>query len=169
MKNIVLTGFMGTGKTVVGKELSGILNMELVDIDAEIENLQKMKIRDIFENLGERHFRDLETEMIKKVSRRGNIIISTGGGAVLREDNMNALRENGDIFCLAASPETIFRRTSGSEERPLLNVENPVSRIKELLNFRMPFYEKAGTIIDTEEKTPLQIAEEIAELTGCRK
>jgi shikimate kinase len=167
MKNIVLTGFMGTGKTAVGKELSRLLNMKLVDIDTEIEKNERMTINDIFENFGEKHFREIETEMIKKLSRQSNLIISTGGGAVLREDNMSPLRENGIVFCLSACPETVLKRTSGSDERPLLKVEDPIARIGELLKLRAPFYEKAGIMVDTEGKTPLQIAEEIIETLKC--
>ncbi len=85
--------------------------MTLVDIDAEIEKSQKMKINDIFRIYGEQYFRDIETDMIKKLSREKNIIISTGGGAVLRDENMEALKENGIIFCLNASTETIMERT----------------------------------------------------------
>jgi shikimate kinase len=169
MKNIVLTGFMGTGKTEVGKELSRILAMRLVDVDSEIEKGEGMKINDIFSRFGEEYFRDIETEMIKKISRERNLIISTGGGAVLREENMEALRENGIVFCLNAKPETILKRTSLSGNRPLLKVDNPRGKVEELLGYRRPFYEKAGIMIDTEEKTPLQIAEEIAEVYRCRK
>jgi shikimate kinase len=92
-----------------------------------------------------------------------NIIISTGGGAVLKQENLDVLREKGIIVCLLATPETILRRTSHNSNRPLLQVEDPSGKIKELLNFRKPFYEKADIMIDTEGKTPIQIAEEIIE------
>lgn len=169
MKNIVLTGFMGAGKTAVGRELSRLLKMRLVDVDSEIEGSRKMKITDIFRNFGEPYFRDIETEMIKKLARAENTVISTGGGAVLREENMAALRETGVIFCLFADPETIIARTSGSNDRPLLNVEDPLARIRELLSLRMPFYERAGTMIDTNGKTPLEVAKEIVEIFRCTK
>ncbi|MEW6675619.1 MAG: shikimate kinase [Nitrospirota bacterium] len=171
MKNIILTGFMGTGKTAVGRELSRLLNMKLIDIDTEIEKSQKMTINEIFRQFGEPRFREIETEMIKKLSDNNNIIISAGGGVVLRQENMDALRKNGIIICLMATPETILKRTSHNSDRPLLQVENPLERIKELLNFRRPFYEKADIMIDTEDKTPLQIAEEIIDkirLKGSR-
>ncbi len=169
MKNIVLTGFMGTGKTAVGRELARLLSMQLVDVDAEIENDRKMTINDIFQEFGEKYFRDVETRVIKKFAAGDNLIISTGGGAVLREENMQALRENGIVFCLDARPETILERTGRSEDRPLLRTEDPLAKIKELLGFRRPFYEGAGTLIDTEGKTPLQIAEEIAEAVRCKR
>ena len=169
MKNIVLTGFMGTGKTTIGKELSKLLNMRLVDIDAEIEKAQKMKINDIFRIYGEQYFRDVETDMIKKLSSEKKIIISTGGGAVLRDENMEALKENGIIFCLNASTETIMERTARSEDRPLLKVENPKEKISEMLSLRRPFYEKAGNMIETDCKTPLEIVAEIIGIIRCRK
>ncbi|MEW6002010.1 MAG: shikimate kinase [Nitrospirota bacterium] len=161
MRNIVLTGFMGTGKTAVGRELSRHLKMRLIDVDVEIEKSQGMTINEIFRRFGESRFREIETEVIKKVSKNKNIIISTGGGAVLKEENMDILRKNGVIICLMATPETILKRTGHNSDRPLLQVENPLQRIRELLNFRKPFYEKADIIIDTEDRSPRQIAKEI--------
>jgi len=161
MKNIILTGFMGTGKTAVGREIARILQMNLIDIDAEIEKSEKMTINSIFEQFGETRFREIETEMIKKKSGMKNVVISTGGGAVLKQENMKMLRENGVIVCLRAAPETILRRTGSSEDRPLLKVDDPLQKIHDLMNAREPFYEKADIMIDTEDKTPLQIAEEI--------
>ena len=161
MKNIILTGFMGTGKTAVGRKLSMFLKMELIDVDTEIEKSQQMTINEIFRQFGEPRFREIETEMIQKLSERKDVIISTGGGAVLKQKNMDALRKQGIIICLMASPQTILKRTSHNSNRPLLKVEDPFEKIKELLNFRKPFYEKADILIDTEDKTPLQIAEEI--------
>lgn len=169
MKNIVLTGFMGTGKTTIGKQLSKKLAMRLVDVDKEIEKAEGMTINDIFALYGEQHFRDLETGMIKKLSHEKNLVISTGGGAVLRDENMLALRENGIIFCLSARAETIVERTSRSEDRPLLKGPDPRQKIDELLSFRRPFYEKAGIMIETDGKTPLQIVQEIMEIIRCEK
>jgi shikimate kinase len=160
---------VGTGKTEVGKEISRMLDMNLIDVDAEIEAGWKMKITDIFGTFGEQRFREIESEMIRKIGGMENVIISTGGGAVLREGNMAALREKVMIFCLSAGPETILGRTGGSADRPLLNVENPLARIKELLESRRPFYEKAGHVIDTEKKTPIQVAREIVEMFRCRR
>jgi len=154
---------MGTGKTAVGRELSRILDMKLIDVDTEIEKSEKITINDIFKQFGEPRFREIETDMIRKLSESKNTIISTGGGAVLKQENMDILRKNGVIVCLTASPETIFKRTSTNNDRPLLQVENPLKKINELLNFRKPFYEKADVMIDTEGKPPLQIADEIIE------
>jgi shikimate kinase len=163
MKNIILTGFMGTGKTAVGRELARLLDMRLIDVDTQIEDSRDMTINEIFKEFGELVFREIETDMIKKVSRNKEVIISTGGGAVLKQENMETLRETGIIVCLMASPETILQRTNITSDRPLLHVENPLEKIRELLDFRKPYYEKADIVIDTDGKTPLQIAEEIAE------
>jgi len=137
--------------------------MELIDVDKEIEKSQKITINEIFKKFGEPRFREIETEMIQKLSEQRNVIISTGGGAVLKQKNMDALRKQGIIVCLMATPDTILKRTNRSSNRPLLQVEEPFRRIKELLDFRRPFYEKADIMIDTEGKTPRQISEEIIE------
>jgi shikimate kinase len=161
MKNIVLTGFMGTGKTAVGKELSRLLSMRFIDIDHEIESAEAMPVRDVFSRKGEAYFRRREAETIRKFSSERGVIIATGGGAVLNEDNLEALRKSGIIFCLTAHPETIHTRTSINEDRPLLQGSDRRKIITELLGKRRLLYEKAGIMIDTENKTPLQIAEEI--------
>jgi shikimate kinase len=97
------------------------------------------------------------------------VIIATGGGAVLRQENMDMLREGGVIVNLAATADTILRRTSGNSDRPLLRVENPLEKIRELLELRRPFYEKADITIVTESGTPREIAQEILVRTGWKK
>ena len=173
MKNIVLTGFMGTGKTQVGKILSQRLGYKLVDVDDNIEREQKLKITEIFKNYGEPAFRDIESAEIKRLSEIDKAVISTGGGAVLRQENMDNLRKKGVIICLTASPQTILKRTDSNNDRPLLQVENPLQKIKDLLQIRTPYYEKADIIIDTEGKSPVEVAEEIIrkfkDLEKCRR
>jgi len=161
MRNIVLTGFMGTGKSAVGKEISRRLSLRFIDIDHEIEKAEAMPIKDIFAKKGETYFREIETEMIRKFSAEKKVIIATGGGAVLREENLAALRENGTIFCLAARPETIHDRTGRNDDRPLLKGDDRMRKIIELLSSRSLLYAQAGIIIDTDDKTPLQVADEI--------
>jgi len=161
MKNIVLVGFMGTGKTEVGRILSKKLGYALIDADTEIEKKQNTTITEIFRQQGEPAFRDIEAEVIKQLSGLKKNVISTGGGAVLRQENIDNLRANGVLVCLSATPETILQRTSANNDRPLLQTENPLQKIKELLAYRKPYYEKADIMIDTENKNPLEIAEEI--------
>jgi len=161
MANIVLTGFMGTGKSEVAKELSRLRGMRLIDIDREIEESEGMAIADIFSRHGEDYFRQIETAAILQFATEQEVVISTGGGAVLREENLKALQANGIVFCFTASPETIMRRTAGNNDRPLLQCDDRQARIAKLLTERQPCYEKAGIMIDTEGKTPFEIAKEI--------
>jgi shikimate kinase len=168
MKNIVLAGFMGTGKTAVSTELARLTGYNNVDIDEEIEKTAGMSIPDIFEKFGEPHFRDLETEEIKKVCKGRNLIISLGGGAVMRDENMQAVREGGIIVCLVAEPETILQRTGNDTNRPLLQVEDPLKKINDLLNLRKPFYERADVMVQTDSKSPLEVAEEILEIVKIK-
>ncbi len=163
MKNVILTGFMGTGKTEVGRMLAQKLGYKLIDADTEIEKEQKITITEIFKQYGEPKFRDIEADVIKRLSLIKNSVISTGGGAVLRQENIDNLKKNGIIICLTASPETILKRTGNNNDRPLLQVENPLQKIKELLEFRKPYYERSDVMIDTEGKSPLQVVEEIIE------
>jgi shikimate kinase len=161
--NIFLTGFMGTGKTQVGRELARLLNMRFVDLDAEIEKTEKISIEEIFCRFGEHHFRAIETEKLRTLSKGANLIVSTGGGAVIKAENRQVMRESGVVVCLAAIPETIFGRVRDNGERPLLQVEDPLVKIKELLESRRSFYEESDITVCTENKTPLQVAEEIIE------
>jgi shikimate kinase len=161
MKNIALTGFMGTGKSEVGKALAKKLGYSFLDLDSEIEKKSGMKINDIFSRQGEEAFRDMESEAIRLVSDGDGLVISTGGGAVLRQENIDNLRKKGVVVCLSASPATIKHRLRGNANRPLLKVEDPLARIKELLAIRQPYYDKADLIVDTENKSPFQIADEI--------
>jgi shikimate kinase len=163
MKNIVLTGFMGTGKTEVGKMLAARLGYVFIDVDSRIEKRAGMKIAEIFSAQGEAAFRDMESAVIRDLSGNERAVISTGGGAVLRQENMDNLRRNGVIVCLSASADAILERTKGCKNRPLLNVEDPLARIREMLAARQPYYDKSDIVIDTGGKSPMQIGDEIIE------
>jgi len=163
-KNIVLTGFMGTGKSTVGRELARLMGMRFLELDRMIEEEVGLKIKEIFSRYGEEYFRDRESEVVKKISEREGLVISTGGGVVLRRENMDALRKKGIIVWLKAKPETILKRTLSSDERPLLNVDDPEERIRELLQKRRPYYEEADLSVDTDGLSPLQVAERIKSL-----
>jgi shikimate kinase len=164
MKNIVLTGFMGAGKSSVGRALSEKTGMPVIDTDDEIEKRAEMAISDIFEKHGEPHFRDLEKDEVARVSDMEGHIIITGGGVVLKKENMDNLRKNGVIFYLHASPEAIYERIKDETHRPLLQVEDPLGKIKELLEYRAPFYADNDFTIDTSGLTVDEVAEEVLRL-----
>lgn len=152
---------MGTGKTTIGRVLAKSLGRNLIDVDSEIEKAQGMKITEIFASLGEDAFRAMETAMAERFSTLSNVVISTGGGIVLRRENVELLAKNGIVVNLTAEPEVLYARLSGSNDRPLLNVADPLAKIRELLDLRRSFYQNADIIIDTGDKTPILIAEEI--------
>lgn len=168
MRNIVLVGFMGTGKSVVGKKLATKLNRDFVELDSEIEKKEKMPIKDIFKKKGELYFRSVEKEAVKEAARRDNIVISVGGGAIVDEENFKNLKDNGIIICLKALPDTILKRTKSLKTRPLLNVPNPKKRVEDLLSERAPYYKKADHCINTDNLSVEQIAEKIKELTQLK-
>jgi len=161
MKNIVLTGFMGAGKSSVGRKLAKKLGMNVVDTDDVVERNAGMKISQIFEKYGEAHFRELEKKAVEEVSELQNHVIITGGGVVLKQENMKNLRRNGIIVYLHARPEVLYERVKKETHRPLLQVKDPLKRIKELLGFRAPFYANNDFTVDTSGLTVEQVVEEI--------
>ncbi len=150
-KNIILTGFMGTGKTSVGTRLANDLGFAFVDTDAFIEADQKMTITSIFAKYGEPHFRHIESSIIEMLMERENQVVSTGGGAVIRDINREAFKRGGFVICLTARPEVIFERIKQETHRPLLQTADPLASIKDLLNSRARFYAQADATIDTSE------------------
>lgn len=151
VKNIYLVGFMGTGKSAVASELAKKLNRRFVDLDELIEKREKRKINDIFTCSGEVYFRKIEKEILKEASFPTDAVVACGGGIVLDEENIKQMKETGVIICLSARPEVILDRTSRSNERPILNVDNPKEKVEELLKLRAPFYAKADYAIDSSQ------------------
>lgn len=149
MPNIVLVGFMGTGKTSIGRRLSTQLRMRYVDTDDVVERDSRRRISDIFSKDGEPAFRELESEAVRKVSKLDNHIISTGGGVVLKETNMVELRRNGIIFCLTATAEEIYQRVRHQSHRPLLQTPDALAKIRSMLEERHPYYAKADYMVET--------------------
>lgn len=164
MKNIILVGFMGTGKTVTAKKLSKVTGMPCVSSDELIKKQEGCSINEIFKNHGEAYFRKVEKQVIKEISAVSGQIIDAGGGVILDEENRKNLKKNGIIICLSADPEVIYDRIKSGVRRPLVNVLNPKKRIKELLEYRKSFYEKADFHIDTTNLTISEIAERIREI-----
>ncbi len=164
MKNIILIGFMGVGKTEVGKLLAKKLNMTYIDTDSIIENEQGMEINDIFNEKGEESFRDMETKLLDNIAKLKDHVIATGGGIVLRPGNIKKLKSMGPLVLLTSDPETIHKRVKGSGTRPLLNVEDPNAKIKEILEFRMPIYRGIADLeVDTSLLSPEEASNKIAE------
>lgn len=163
MKNVVLTGFMGSGKTTAGKLAAEELRFRFIDADSYLEKKYGMRIVEIFEKFGEGYFRSLETECISELSCITDCVIATGGGAVLNKDNIEMLRKNGIIFYLDAPFDDIIKHTTGSNDRPLLSGK-PLSEIKERYLARRPYYENCDYKIKTDGLTPLQIAQKVVSL-----
>ena len=161
--NIALIGFMGVGKTAVGKVLAEKLRKKFIELDSLIEQEAGKSIPDIFRQDGETAFRELEIKVTKEVSKGENLVIACGGGIVLNKINVDRLRENARMVYLTASPEVILRRISEEGgQRPLLKVDDPALTIRELSNFRKPFYERAADItVDTSKLDIHAIAERI--------
>ncbi|WP_027357230.1 shikimate kinase [Desulfofundulus thermocisternus] len=150
MKNIVLIGFMGTGKSAVGRRLAARLGREFVDTDEEIERVTGKTIAQIFARDGEIRFRSEEALVVKKIAARENLVVATGGGVVLNPENVRALQKNGVLIGLKAAPEIIYRRVKRKRNRPLLNVPGDVlERIKTLLAERAGAYAVAEFTVDT--------------------
>jgi shikimate kinase len=162
-KNIILTGFMGTGKTSVGTRLAHDLDYTFVDTDSLIEADQNMNITAIFSKLGEPYFRDVESRIIDQVMQQENQVVSTGGGAVIREENRQAFKRAGFVICLSARPEVIFDRIKSETHRPLLQTPDPLAKIRELLAGRAKFYGQADATIDTSGKSVDDVICEIKE------
>ncbi len=140
---------MGTGKTTIAKELAREMGMKYVSIDDVIVKREGREIKAIFEQDGEEYFRELEKKTVKEISAKSGQVVDTGGGVVLNEINMKNLGSNGVIICLWTAPEVIHERTKGDGLRPLLNVKDPKTRIRELLEKRRSYYERADHHIDT--------------------
>jgi shikimate kinase len=159
MKNIYLVGFMGSGKSTVGKILAEKLNMNFIDIDKLIEEKEGMKIKDIFEQKGESYFRELERKQIEAIVNQEGVIVSTGGGLGANLDNMNLMKKNGDVIWLDVSLNTVLDRLKNDQDRPLL--KQPTEKIKQLFEERKNVYRLANIRINADKKTPSQIVEEI--------
>ena len=162
-KNIILTGFMGVGKTSVGTQLAKDLGFTFVDIDKLIEADQNLTITSIFSKFGEPYFREVEARIIGQVMMGEGQVVSTGGGAVIQDRNRGAFKRGGFIVCLAAGPDVIYERIKHETHRPLLQTADPKAKIKELLDSRAPFYAQADVCIDTSDKSVDEVIRAIKE------
>lgn len=168
--NIILCGMMGAGKTTIGIKIAEITSLRWYDTDGLIVD-KYGKISDIFEYYGEPYFRKIETGIVKELAQKDGLIISTGGGLVLKKENNELLQKNGKIVFLRATIDTLAKRLNVDGTRPLLenSTEGIRNRLARLLKERSPIYEQvADYVVDVDGKTPEEIAEEIVTATGVK-
>ncbi len=160
-RNVILAGFMGSGKTTVGKLLAARLGWQFVDTDELIERRAGRAVAEIFRAQGEAAFRQWESEVAEGLATMERCVIATGGGFMLRPENRAAAEAAGMVVFLMASPEEIWHRVRGGAGRPLLEGEDPRRRIRELLDQRQAAYQALPICIDTDRRTPEAVAEAI--------
>ena len=156
--NLYFVGFMGTGKSAVGRTVAQRLGYQFIDSDQSIEETQGRSIKEIFESDGEAAFRKMEKSFVEAGHPNEDCVVSCGGGLIAQLGILERIQSKGPVVCLLAAPQTIFERVIGSKKRPLLNVENPLAKIEELLKEREPIYRKAGTEVLTDGRTIADVA-----------
>jgi len=161
MLNIALVGFMGTGKSSVGRLAAEQLRFAFIDTDELIENEVGHSIPEIFAQLGEPAFRKYERDVVNALSTRRDTVIATGGGLVADPANLASLKEHALVVCLWASPETIWERVRAQSHRPLLQTADPQAKIRELLAQRAPAYRQADVLIDTGLRSTKEAAQKV--------
>jgi shikimate kinase len=167
---LILVGLPGAGKSTVGKQLAGRLGLAFNDSDHVIEQRLGCSIRDFFEREGEAAFRDVEASVLQELTQAGSGVLATGGGAVLRPVNRQLLRQAGHVIYLRSMPDEVFRRVRHDRNRPLLQVEDPLAKLRNLYDERDPLYrEAAHFVIDTSRPSVLRLVNMIVmqlELAG---
>ena len=166
-ENLALVGFMGVGKTTVYETL-GRMGLPGVDVDALVVQLAGRSIPEIFAQEGEDVFRQWETQAIRQAAAGKGVVISCGGGAVLRRENVDALQATGKVVLLTATPETILERLKEDDTRPNLRGRKTVAGVQELMDLRQAYYDAAAQIVvATDGKTPEQVCREILAQVDC--
>lgn len=160
-KNIILCGFMGCGKSTVGKQLSEKMGMKFIDTDSYIEQKEGMTISEIFAEKGEDYFRSLELEVCKELSNLHAAVISTGGGTLLKDENVKAIKKNGVVFFLNVSSNTVLTRLKSDDTRPLLQREDKEKAVKMMLSQRTPLYNRAADYVIDAEESPRKVCSRI--------
>ncbi|MBF0240272.1 MAG: shikimate kinase [SAR324 cluster bacterium] len=156
--NIFLIGFMGAGKTTVGKQLARRLGYHFLDMDEFIESEQGCSISDIFKYMGEEYFRNQETQLLQRLSNVQSTVVSTGGGIVTRDENLRLMKSAGKVIYLQTPLTELSNRLKFDNKRPLLQAEDAEVRMKNLLETRQPLYEQADYIIKTEGLSSYAVA-----------
>jgi shikimate kinase len=161
IENIALIGFMGTGKSSVGRLVASHLHFEFVDTDELIEARAGCSISEIFAQAGEAAFRQIEKQVVSELAHRRRIVIASGGGLAAQPDNLASLKEHALIVCLWASPEAIWERVRHQSHRPLLNDPDPQGQIRTLLAAREPHYRQADVLVNTEMRSVKEVAHHV--------
>lgn len=173
IQNIALIGFMGTGKSTVGRLIAEQLRFDFLDTDMLIEQRSGKKITEIFAQNGETAFRDLEAQLVAELATRTRTIISTGGGLPTHPANLASLKTHSLVICLWASPERIYERVREQSHRPLLNDPDPLGKIRTLLTAREKFYKQADVLINSDLRLAREVAQQVVNqfrlATGPRK
>ncbi len=159
--NLALIGFMGTGKTSVGRLVADQLHFDYLDTDDLIQSSVGRSIADIFKTDGEAAFRALEKKVVAELANRTKTVISTGGGLPANTENLASLKTHALTVCLWASPEKIWERVRNQSHRPLLHDADPQKKIRELLALREPFYKQADVLMNTEIRTVREMAQQV--------
>jgi len=159
--NIALIGFMGTGKTSVGRIVADQLHFEYVDTDELIQSQTGRSITDIFAKDGEPEFRALEQKTVEELVGRMKTVISTGGGLPVNPKNLASLKSHALVVSLWSSPEKIWERVRHQSHRPLLHDKNPQAKIRELLDAREPFYKQADVLLNTDLRSVREVAQQV--------
>jgi shikimate kinase len=163
IQNLCLGGFMGTGKSTIGRLVAEQLRFEFVDTDEWIEAESGQTVTQIFERQGEAAFRAWEKRAVAEMETKKGAVIATGGGLAANPDNLASLKKHSLVVCLWASPETVFERVKDQTHRPLLQSPDPLQKIRDLLATRMPAYRQADVLVSTENRLPREIAFLIAQ------
>lgn len=167
--NIYLAGFMGTGKSTIGRELARILGRKYIDVDSELEQQFGGTIASLFAHYGESWFREHERAYCLEVAKLNNRVVAAGGGALLNEEVFQAFQESGLLLCLYARRECLLERLSRSDRRPLLKGDNMEEKVDTLLAQRQQLYDRIRIHVDTSNLTPLETARKIANLLNVRQ
>lgn len=158
IRNLALIGFMGVGKSRIGRLVADVMRFTFLDTDQVIEARAGAKISDIFSQQGEPAFRTWERRIVEELTHRRQTVIATGGGLPIDPDNMASLKTHALVVCLWASAETVYERVREHTHRPLLQHPDPLAKIRELLAAREPFYRQADVLLSTELRSAQEIA-----------
>jgi shikimate kinase len=161
LANLALIGFMGTGKSSVGRFVADQLRFEFLDTDHLIEMRAGKSINEIFAQNGEAAFRELERNLVKELVSRKQTVISTGGGLPMDPANLDSLKQHALVVCLWSSPEKIFERVREQSHRPLLQTPDPLAKVRSLLAAREPFYKQADVLLNSEFRSIREVASQV--------